>query len=149
MSTIYNQVASSHVDHHCRQRDVLQRARHQHATDRMEFCRADEEEHATHRQVCVCVMLCYVLCERVCVCTYSFLSHTYTFTLIPALIHDSILWFGVDDTAATIWAPMYGGITQTPGAYGSGAMFGDVTKFDMTQMFWIQNMVWCSGVECI
>jgi len=50
-----------------------------------------------------------------------------------------ILWFGVDDTYSTVYAPMYCGITDVPESYavGNGAMM----KFSDDAAFWVFNQV--------
>jgi len=50
-----------------------------------------------------------------------------------------IHWFGVDDTASTVYFPVYAGVTEVPYAYRSGTgSFHEVT-FDAA--FWVFNQV--------
>jgi len=49
-------------------------------------------------------------------------------------------WFGVDDTACAIYAPMYGGITAIPDSL-SLTGHGDINNFDLSSMFWVFNVV--------
>lgn len=50
-----------------------------------------------------------------------------------------ILWFGVDDTYSTCYAPMYCGITQIPECFAVGN--GDMLTYSETSAFWIFNLV--------
>jgi len=50
-----------------------------------------------------------------------------------------ILWFGVDDTYSTCYAPVYCGITDTPGCFKVGN--GDLLTFSETSAFWVFNQV--------
>ena len=53
----------------------------------------------------------------------------------------SIFYFGVDDTSASLWLPIYGVTTQVPTCLGDGTLFANVLDFDITQMFWLTNMI--------
>jgi dipeptidase len=50
-----------------------------------------------------------------------------------------ILWFGVDDTYSTCYAPMYCGITETPECFAVGN--GDMLTYSETSAFWTFNFV--------
>ncbi len=50
-----------------------------------------------------------------------------------------ILWFGVDDTYSTVYAPMYCGITAVPKSYAVGN--GSMMEFSETSGFWVFNQV--------
>ncbi len=57
---------------------------------------------------------------------------------LPAPI-GGILWFGVDDTYSTCYAPMYCGMLDTPECFKVGN--GDMLTFSETSAFWTFNMV--------
>ncbi len=57
---------------------------------------------------------------------------------LPAPI-GGILWFGVDDSYSTVYAPMYCGITKVPESYAEG--FGDMLTFNENSAFWVFNQV--------
>lgn len=50
-----------------------------------------------------------------------------------------ILWFGVDDTASTVYVPMYAGLTKAPYHYAVGT--GTFTDFTWDSAFWTFNWV--------
>ncbi len=50
-----------------------------------------------------------------------------------------ILWFGVDDTASTVYVPMYAGITKAPHNFAVGT--GTFTEFTWESAFWTFNWV--------
>ena len=50
-----------------------------------------------------------------------------------------ILWFGVDDSYSTCYAPMYCGITEIPECFKVGN--GDLLSYSETAAFWTFNMV--------
>lgn len=50
-----------------------------------------------------------------------------------------ILWFGVDDTYSTCYAPMYCGITEIPECFAAGN--GDLLTYSETSAFWTFNTV--------
>jgi dipeptidase len=50
-----------------------------------------------------------------------------------------ILWFGVDDTYSTCYAPMYCGITEIPECFKVGN--GDMLTYSETSAFWVFNLV--------
>ena len=50
-----------------------------------------------------------------------------------------ILWFGVDDTYSTCYAPMYCGITEIPLCFRVGN--GDMATYSPTSAFWLFNLV--------
>ncbi len=50
-----------------------------------------------------------------------------------------ILWFGVDDSYSTVYAPMYCGITEIPECFRVGN--GDMLTFSETSAFWTFNIV--------
>lgn len=57
---------------------------------------------------------------------------------LPAPI-GGILWFGVDDTYSTCYAPMYCGITEIPECFRVGN--GDMLNYSPTSAFWTFNKV--------
>jgi len=50
-----------------------------------------------------------------------------------------VLWFGVDDANATVYVPMYCGMTSIPKPYAVGN--GDMTTFTWDAAFWVFNWV--------
>jgi dipeptidase len=50
-----------------------------------------------------------------------------------------VLWFGVDDTYSTVYAPMYCGIKQVPKSYAVGT--GSFNQFSWESAFWVFNWV--------
>ena len=50
-----------------------------------------------------------------------------------------VLWFGVDDTYTTVYAPMYCGIRAVPKPYGVGV--ADMHHFSWDSPFWVFNLV--------
>lgn len=50
-----------------------------------------------------------------------------------------IIWFGVDDTYTTVYAPMYCGITHIPECFREGN--GNMTTYSPTSAFWLFNRV--------
>ncbi|PTN08147.1 dipeptidase [Mangrovibacterium marinum] len=50
-----------------------------------------------------------------------------------------LLWFGVDDTYSTCYAPMYCGITEVPECFRVGN--GDLLSYSPTSAFWTFNKV--------
>ncbi len=50
-----------------------------------------------------------------------------------------ILWFGVDDTYSTCYAPMYCGIKEIPECFRTGN--GDMLTYSETSAFWTFNLV--------
>ncbi|OFV82754.1 MAG: peptidase C69 [Acidobacteria bacterium RBG_13_68_16] len=50
-----------------------------------------------------------------------------------------VIWWGVDDTYSTVWAPMYCGIRQAPRPYGVGV--ADMHHFSWDSLFWVFNWV--------
>ncbi|MDP3915088.1 MAG: C69 family dipeptidase [Bacteroidota bacterium] len=50
-----------------------------------------------------------------------------------------ILWFGVDDSYSTVYAPMYCGITEIPECFEEGN--GDLLTWSETSAFWTFNVV--------
>jgi len=50
-----------------------------------------------------------------------------------------VLWFGVDDTYTTVYAPMYCGIREVPHAYAEGT--ASMTEFSWDSAFWVFNWV--------
>jgi dipeptidase len=50
-----------------------------------------------------------------------------------------VLWFGVDDTATTVYVPMYCGIREAPEPFAVGA--GDFGSFSWDSAFWVFNFV--------
>ncbi len=50
-----------------------------------------------------------------------------------------ILWFGIDDAAATTYVPMYSGMTRVPPSYAVGN--GDLLTYSETSAFWTFSFV--------
>jgi dipeptidase len=50
-----------------------------------------------------------------------------------------VLWFGVDDTASTVYFPVYCGVREVPAAYAQGN--GSLTDFSWDSAFWVFNWV--------
>jgi dipeptidase len=50
-----------------------------------------------------------------------------------------IFWFGVDDAASTVYAPMYCGMTRVPETYAEGN--GDMLTYSDNAAFWVFNQV--------
>ncbi len=50
-----------------------------------------------------------------------------------------VLWFGVDDTASTVYFPAYCGVTAVPHSYARGT--GDFQHVDLDAAFWVFNQV--------
>lgn len=50
-----------------------------------------------------------------------------------------IIWFGVDDTYTTVFAPMYCGITKVPHSFAEGN--GNMLEYSPTSAFWTFNFV--------
>lgn len=67
---------------------------------------------------------------------FSFVSQSRSWLPDPI---GGILWFGVDDTYSTCYAPMYCGITEIPECFAVGN--GDLLNYSETSAFWIFNTV--------
>jgi dipeptidase len=67
---------------------------------------------------------------------FSFIAQMRSFLPDPV---GGVFWFGVDDTASTVWAPMYCGIRQVPRSYAVGV--ADFTHFSWDSQFWVFNWV--------
>jgi dipeptidase len=67
---------------------------------------------------------------------YSFISQSRDWLPNPI---GGLLWFGVDDTASTVYVPMYAGITRAPKAFAVGT--GDFHHFTWDSAFWAFNVV--------
>jgi dipeptidase len=67
---------------------------------------------------------------------YSLVSQSRAW-LPPAI--GGVLWFGVDDTAATVYMPMYTSIKRVPRSLAVGT--GDFGRFDWDSAFWTFNFV--------
>lgn len=50
-----------------------------------------------------------------------------------------VLWFGVDDTASTVYFPVYAGVTEVPKPYAVGT--GDFHHVTWDSAFWVFNQV--------
>lgn len=50
-----------------------------------------------------------------------------------------VLWFGVDDTASTVYFPVYCGVRDVPAAYAAGN--GSLLDFTWDSAFWVFNWV--------
>lgn len=57
---------------------------------------------------------------------------------LPAAV-GGVLWFGVDDTATTVYTPMYAGIRRVPRNFAEGV--ADRGKFSWDSSFWVFNWV--------
>lgn len=67
---------------------------------------------------------------------FSFVSESRAWLPDPV---GGILWFGVDDAAATVYVPMYSGITRVPESYEVGN--GDLLTYSPTSAFWTFSLV--------
>ncbi len=67
---------------------------------------------------------------------FSFVSQSRNWLPDPI---GGILWFGVDDTYSTCYAPMYCGITEIPECFEVGN--GDMLTYSETSAFWAFNFV--------
>jgi dipeptidase len=67
---------------------------------------------------------------------FSFVSQSRAW--LPGPI-GGVLWFGVDDTASTVYVPMYAGIRQVPEPFAVGT--GDFQTFTWESAFWVFNWV--------
>ncbi len=67
---------------------------------------------------------------------FSFVAQSRSFLPDPI---GGIIWFGVDDTASTVYIPMYCGITEVPHAFAVGN--GSFTEFTWDSAFWVFNFV--------
>ncbi len=67
---------------------------------------------------------------------FSFVSQSRNWLPDPV---GGILWFGVDDTYATCYIPMYCGITEIPECFAEGN--GDLLTYSPTAAFWTFNKV--------
>lgn len=79
------------------------------------------------------------LCERAIATQqtgYSFVAQSRNW--LPAPI-GGIFWFGVDDTDACVYAPMYCGIKQIPDSYAVGN--GSMISWSETSAFWTFNQL--------
>jgi dipeptidase len=50
-----------------------------------------------------------------------------------------LLWFGVDDTASTVYVPIYSGIEEAPLPFAAGR--ASFRQFDWSSAFWVFNFV--------
>ena len=67
---------------------------------------------------------------------FSFVSQSRSWLPDPV---GGILWFGVDDTYYTVYAPMYCGMTRVPESFAVGN--GDMMTFSDNAAFWVFNQV--------
>ena len=67
---------------------------------------------------------------------FSFVSQSRSWLPNPI---GGILWFGVDDSYSTVYAPMYCGITEIPECFKEGN--GDLLTWSETSAFWTFNTV--------
>jgi dipeptidase len=67
---------------------------------------------------------------------FSFVSQSRNWLPDPV---GGILWFGVDDTYSTCYAPMYCGINNIPECFATGN--GDMLTYSETSAFWTFNLV--------
>lgn len=67
---------------------------------------------------------------------FSFVSQSRSWLPDPV---GGILWFGVDDTYATVYVPMYCSISRVPHAFAVGT--GSFTEFTWDSAFWVFNYV--------
>ncbi|HET9554701.1 MAG TPA: C69 family dipeptidase [Anaeromyxobacteraceae bacterium] len=63
---------------------------------------------------------------------------------VPAPV-GGVLWFGVDDTASTVYVPMYASIRAVPRSFAAGTASFD--RFSWDSAFWVFNFVanWAYG----
>lgn len=52
----------------------------------------------------------------------------------------ALFWFGVDDTACTLYTPFYAGITRIPSSWAENAG-ADIMSFSFDSAFWVFNLV--------
>ncbi|MDD4933977.1 MAG: C69 family dipeptidase [Methylacidiphilaceae bacterium] len=67
---------------------------------------------------------------------FSFVSQSRSW--LPSAI-GGLLWFGFDDTASTVYTPIYCGIRSVPRTFGAGA--GSFSRFSWDSAFWVFNFV--------
>ncbi len=67
---------------------------------------------------------------------FSFVSQSRAW--LPAPI-GGVLWFSVDDTASTVFVPIYSGITKAPKPYAADT--ASFTEFSWDSAFWVFNWV--------
>lgn len=67
---------------------------------------------------------------------FSFVAQARAF--MPAPI-GGLLWFGVDDTATTVYVPMYSGIREAPKPYAEST--ANFREFSWDSAFWVFNVV--------
>jgi dipeptidase len=67
---------------------------------------------------------------------FSFVSQSRSW--LPDLV-GGVLWFGVDDTASTVYFPVYCGVREVPAAFARGN--GSLTEFTWDSGFWVFNWV--------
>jgi dipeptidase len=67
---------------------------------------------------------------------FSFVSQSRSWLPDPV---GGVLWFGVDDTASTVYFPVYCGVRQVPAAFAQGN--GSLTEFTWDSGFWVFNWV--------
>jgi len=67
---------------------------------------------------------------------FSFITQSRSWLSNPV---GGILWFGVDDTFSTCYAPMYCGIKSVPECFAEGN--GDLLTYSSTSAFWTFNKV--------
>lgn len=67
---------------------------------------------------------------------YSFVSQSRSG--LPDLI-GGMLWFGIDDTASTVYVPIYCGVREIPVALAEGT--GTFNEFNWNSAFWVFNFV--------
>lgn len=79
-------------------------------------------------------------CNERAVCTqqtgFSFIAQSRSW--LPDFI-GGILWFGVDDANTSVYAPMYGCMTEVPECYKVGN--GDMMTYSETSGFWAFNQI--------
>ncbi|KAJ4463106.1 putative peptidase C69 [Paratrimastix pyriformis] len=67
---------------------------------------------------------------------WSFVSQMRSWLPAPLA---GLFWFGVDDTAGTVYAPFYGSATRVPWNYDTRN--GDMMTFSFDSAFWVFNLV--------
>jgi dipeptidase len=67
---------------------------------------------------------------------FSFVSQSRSW--LPNAI-GGVLWFGVDDTASTVYFPVYAGVTEVPKPYAVGT--GSFHRVTWDSAFWVFNQV--------
>ncbi len=67
---------------------------------------------------------------------FSFVTQSKSYMPNPV---GGVIWFGVDDTYSTCYAPIYCGVNQIPNCFKEGN--GDMLTYSPTSAFWLFNLV--------